>query len=274
VGQATRYLPWLVGAACICANFVARYLSDRYVKGGRVLSSGSPVPAWVSKLALAGFTGLIACSIWSITVAWWAPIPPLVAYFLFAPLVPSENSKAWQRGIDRFTKAEGSEFQRLCVATTMSALEDRELRETVHLMSSADQLVFMMAYACAVMWCLKRGMEGLLKAEDIESAIVAMRQYFAKHAWYQPKAFQEIWDKMQVVMPISMKTDHGPYPVADMITAANMAGYPISVSKITDIRFGMYVALRLGGLVPLGRSLAGGLTNSSAECQHQSLGQT
>ena len=153
----TGHLPWLAGAACICAYLGAQHLCNDFVRRQKILSTGSPIPGWVSYLSLVGFVGSMACGIWSFTISWWAPIPVLVAPFLLRPLVPSDNFNAWLRMVHHFKKAEGSEFQRLCVATAMSALEDRTLLHTVRQLSSADQLAFMMAYECAMMWCLKRG---------------------------------------------------------------------------------------------------------------------
>ncbi len=264
-----KYLPWLVGAACVCAYLVAQYLCNHYVRRQKILSTGSPIPGCVSYVSLTGFVGTILCCIWSLTITWWAPIPLLLALFFLRPFVPSENFSAWLRLVHHFEKAEGSDSQRVCIATAMSEIEDKSVQAQRLQLSETDQPIFMMTYECAVMWCLKRGMEDLLKPEETESVIVAMRRHFAKHAWYQPEPFQRIWSQMQVIMPRAiMKTDDAgcpPYPLAEMSIAAELAGYPLHISTLTDLRFGMHVGLRFGMLIGLGRSYAADFAEQTAK---------
>jgi hypothetical protein len=201
VQEIAKYLPWFVSAACVCAYLVAQYLCNHFVKRQKILRTGSPISDWVSYLSLTGLVGSILSSIWSFTIAWWAPIPLLLALFFLKLLIPSKNFDAWLRVVHHFGKAEGSEFQRICIATAMSEIEDKMVQAQRVQLSAKDQMIFMMTYECAVMWCLKRGMEDLAKPEKSDSAIAAMRQHFAKHAWYQPESFRRIWNQMQVTMP-------------------------------------------------------------------------
>jgi hypothetical protein len=101
VEHLTRYLPWLVGTACICLLTMARLLTNHYIKRRyqEILINGlmaGYVPQWVSTIFLIGFIGLIVCGFWSFTIAWWAPLLPLVAYFLQMVLVPSKILKIVQ----------------------------------------------------------------------------------------------------------------------------------------------------------------------------------
>jgi hypothetical protein len=152
-----------------------------------------------------------------------------------------------------FEQAEGLEFERVCIAAAMSAIEQKRLE-----LSPSDQAIFMIAYECAVMWFLTRAMQELLKPDEIESVVLAIKGHFAKHAWYETEAFEKIWNKMQIDMPVAIKPDDRcpPYPLAGMIMAVQGAGYPLDVNKLLSLKFGLYVGVRLGTLAGLGRSFA------------------
>jgi hypothetical protein len=156
-----------------------------------------------------------------------------------------------------FVAAEGSFLERLFIAAAMSAIEDDDVQRQRLKLSSEDQMVFMMTYECFVIWSLMRGMETVLKQEEVKSACFAMQRHFAKQAWYRPHVFEKIWDGMQVFMPMAMKYDdtHPPYPVAEMLMAADYAGCSLP-SIGTDFRFGIHVGLTMVILAEFGRQTA------------------
>jgi hypothetical protein len=137
----------------------------------------------------------------------------------------------------------------------MLELEDEKVREHRLLLSPEDQTVFMMSYECFVMWCLREGMQSLLNPGEIESGVMGMQGHFAKHAWYQPEAFEKIWDKMCIMMPKAMSLVP-PFPLAEMIMAVQAAGYSFEIVKLTSLQFGMYLGCKIPVLVELGRSFA------------------
>jgi hypothetical protein len=172
-----------------------------------------------------------------------------------------------KRQFDRHVaQAEGSDFERACIAAAMCEIEHERVDAQRAQLSKADQLVFMIAYECAAMWCIQHGMEDLLAPEATEFAINAIRRHFAEHAWYEPEPFQRIWDQMQVFMPTAMKTDEGgspPYPLAEMMLAAQKAGYWCDIAKLTDLAFGMHVGAALERLIGFGRYWARDAVNAA-----------
>src|SRR5207253_1379189 len=107
-----------------------------------------------------------------------------------------------------------------------------------------QQMNFMMAYECFVMWALKRGIEGIVTQREADSAIVAMQQHLAKHAWYRPEAFEKVWESMQETMPMGLRptVDGLIYPAAEMLMAARLAGFPYPL--ILDLDFGAHIVTR------------------------------
>jgi hypothetical protein len=93
-----------------------------------------------------------------------------------------------------------------------------------------------------------------------------MRRHFAEHAWYQLEPFEEIWDQIQLVMPRAMTTDERgspPYPLAEMLIAAQAAGYPLDKAKLTDLAFGMHVGAAVERLIGFGRYWARDAINAA-----------
>jgi hypothetical protein len=158
-----------------------------------------------------------------------------------------------------FLLAEGSESQRFAIAAAMSAIEEDLVERQRTKLSSEKQTVFMMTYECFVMWSIKRGMDAVLKSEQVTQVVVAMHQHFAKHAWYQPDAFERIWDQMQVLMPMALRPDDTGiiYPVTEMIEAANQAGYPLDHMIGADGEFGIHVVMEIGRLATVAKEMEG-----------------
>jgi hypothetical protein len=91
-----------------------------------------------------------------------------------------------------------------------------------------------------------------------------MQRHFAKQAIYRPQAFEKIWDKMQVVMPMAMNsTPDGapPYPAAEMLMAPTLAGYPLDPVNGADLEFGMFISFVVGDLARIARAQA--MSNSA-----------
>jgi hypothetical protein len=155
-----------------------------------------------------------------------------------------------------FAAAEGSNLQRSFIAIAMLAIEDDLVQEQRTNLAVNDQMIFMMTYECLVMWALRRGMATVLKREEFGSTLDAMHLHFARHAWYRPDAFEKIWNRMEVLMPLAMKPDDSGiiYPVAEMIEAANQAGYPLNPMIGARLKFGMHVGLEIGRLGDFARS--------------------
>jgi hypothetical protein len=150
-----------------------------------------------------------------------------------------------------FSAAEGSQIQRGCIAAAMVAIEEEPVQKQRNKLPAKDQIIFMMTYECFVMWAFKQGLEKVLKPADVGPVIVAMHRHFAKHAFYQPDAFAKIWDKMQVLMPKAMAPAAKGVicPAADMLRAANLAGYPLEPTIGADLEFGAFVSKAIGELV-------------------------
>jgi hypothetical protein len=126
------------------------------------------------------------------------PEPAHPGVHAVTPAPEPEYFQEAKRQFDRHVaQAEGSDFERAGIAAAMCELEHERVEAQRAQLSKADQLVFMMTYECAAMWCIRHGMEDLLKPEATESAVSAMERHFAEHAWYQPEPFQRIWHQMQ-----------------------------------------------------------------------------
>ena len=156
-----------------------------------------------------------------------------------------------------FATAKGSHFQRSLIAASMVEIEEEIVRRERERLPKEQQPVFMMTYECFVMWSLKRGFEAVIGAQETESAIETIRDHFATHAWYELGSFERIWASIQAEMPSSL-TPKGQfgiiYPIADMVVAANLAGFSFEVP--TDYVFGVHVIQRIKLLADFGRDLA------------------
>jgi hypothetical protein len=141
----------------------------------------------------------------------------------------------------------------------MMAIEAEEIAKQREKLTPDGQMTFMMAYECCMMWAIKSGMEKVLKPEEVQSAVLAMRRHLAKHGWYQPEPFEKIWAEMEILMPIAMSQGADappPYPVAQMLLAPNQAGYPLDLMMGTDLNFGFYVLLMIQQLADAAKSAA------------------
>jgi hypothetical protein len=155
---------------------------------------------------------------------------------------------AEKRGREIFAAAEGSYVERCSIVGLMMAIEADEIAEQRGKLKPDGQVVFMMAYECCMMWAIKTGMGKVLKPEEVQSGVHTMQRNLAKNRWYQPGAFERIWAQMEILMPIAMSTEPGappPYPVAEMLMAPNLAGYPIDPMVGSDMKFGIYVLLMM-----------------------------
>ncbi len=158
---------------------------------------------------------------------------------------------AEQRGREHFAAAEGSYVERCCIVGLMIAIEAEEIAKQREKLIPDSKMIFMMAYECCMMWAIKSGMETVLKPEEVRSAVVAMQRHLAKHGWYQRGAFEKIWSKIEVLMPMAMTVGAEPgapppYPLAEMLMAAEQAGYPLDLTGFDfDVRFGIYVLIMI-----------------------------
>jgi hypothetical protein len=141
-----------------------------------------------------------------------------------------------------FNGAQGSFLQRSCIASAMLAIENDQVQKQRANLTPDEQVVFMMTYECLVMWALKQGLNTLLKREEVDSTIIAIRDHFATHAWYRPKVFEKIWDRMQREMPSAMTPVEGlmTLPGVGLMMAAADCDYP--ATKIMDARFEIHLA--------------------------------
>jgi hypothetical protein len=157
------------------------------------------------------------------------------------------------RAAEIFAAAEGSEFERCAIVGLMTAIEADELAKHSATVKAEHEMNFLMAYECLMMWAIRSGMEKALPPKDIESAVLAMQRHIAKNGHYQAGAFEKIWDKMQAHMPWAMTQQPGgppPYPAADMLIAAKLAGYEIEAKtqEFFAVSFGVYVSLMMAKL--------------------------
>lgn len=166
-----------------------------------------------------------------------------VLEFFLAQMRDQEGEK---RGREIFAAAEGSYVERCSIVGLMMAIEGDEIAEQRGKLKPDGQIIFMMAYECCMMWAIKTGLGKVLKPEEVQSAVHTMQRHLAKNGWYQPAAFEKIWAQMEILMPIAMSTEPGappPYPVAEMLMAPNLAGYPIDPIVGSNMKFGIYVLL-------------------------------
>jgi hypothetical protein len=172
---------------------------------------------------------------------------------------PTPQEREVARLQHHFHLAEGSESQRFAVAAAMSAIERDLVQRQRQKLPPEDEFVFMMAYECFVMWAIKRGMDTVLQREEIESAIVAIHRHFAKHAWYRADDFEKIWDRMQALMPMALKTDGSAmvYPITEIILAANQAGFPLDLMICADMELGIHVVVEIGRLANVANEMKG-----------------
>ncbi len=201
---------------------------------------------------------------WSeeIWVSWGRPslISVVRREIIIAMLAWLRHRLAGRRAQARLSRhsagAQGSPIQRSCIAISMAAIADEIVRHECKKFPQDQQKVFMMTYECFVMWALKCGFESVVGITDTEDAIVGMRNYFAQNAWYESGSFEKIWASIQQLMPSSLtaKGQLGAiYPVAEMITAANLAGFPLAVP--TDYSFGAHVIQSIGRLTDAGHQI-------------------
>jgi len=123
--------------------------------------------------------------------------------------------------------AVGSSLQRSAIAVAMTAIEDELVQEERGRLSTSDQEVFMMVYECLVMWSQMRGFASAGIPERVQADVVAaMRDHFARHAWYAADDFKRIWDKTQEWMPSFVKPDKDGtiWPVAARVQISHAAG--------------------------------------------------
>jgi hypothetical protein len=156
-----------------------------------------------------------------------------------------------------FLLAEGSERQRFATAAAMYALESDIVQKQRKHLSSANEIVFMMTYECFVMWAIKLGIGRSSTFPDAKLILTAIHRHYAKHAWYRSGDFEKIWDKMQVLMPMALKSDASGMicPVAEMILAANQAGFPLDHIDFIDLEFGMHVCSEIGRLATVAKEM-------------------
>jgi hypothetical protein len=158
---------------------------------------------------------------------------------------------------------EGSFIERASVAGLMMAIEAEEVTKQRAQLTPDNQLIFMMGYECCMMWAIKSGVENVLRPEQVQSVVLAMKRHLAKQTWHQAEAFEKIWAQTEVMMPKAMNMCYGPdapppYPVAEMILALNQAGYPLPMVELTDIKFGMHMLGMMLNLTRASRSAAQG----------------
>ena len=150
-----------------------------------------------------------------------------------------------------FAVAEGRYIQRGCIAAAMTEIDDDLILKQLPHLPAEKQGIYVMTYACYVMWALKRGLEDALTPSEIEEVIVAMERHFAKNTWYQSDVFKRIWGQMKVVMPRATQengdaahTRCGPFPLAKIVysqrPAANLA------ASLKQLIGGVRVRLRCG----------------------------
>jgi hypothetical protein len=166
-----------------------------------------------------------------------------------------------RRGKKHFAAAEGSLEERCFIVALMLAIEAREVVKQTAKLTPNDQLIFMMGYECCMMWAIKSGMEKVVKPERVQSAVLAMKRHLAKHAWYESTAFEKIWARTDVMMPIGMNAAAGPdapppFPVAEMLISLNQAGYPLNSMNATNLHFGMQMFLTMVNLSRAAASIA------------------
>jgi hypothetical protein len=132
------------------------------------------------------------------------------------------------------------------IVAKMSPLSSDKFRAERDALLPDDQILFTVAYAACMMWAVKKGIERVLTPDAVESTVDAIRYPLAKQCWYSQLVFEKIFEKMQDVMPTAFgRVADGdcPYPLADMLTAVDLAGYQLSHSVGLDLRFGIYFAL-------------------------------
>jgi hypothetical protein len=156
-----------------------------------------------------------------------------------------------KRGREIFDQAEGSDVERIAIVGLMMALEADRVVEVRKKLKPDAQMIFMMAFECCMMWATKVGLQKAMKSEEVKSAVLAMRRHLRKHGWYQKGAFEKIWGQMEKVMPMAFnKAPDGlpPFPVAEMLMAPTLAGYPLDPMIGASLEFGMWVSLMMNGL--------------------------
>lgn len=152
-----------------------------------------------------------------------------------------------QPGREHLPPTEDSYLERCCIDGLMTAIEDKNVTKQWESLTPDSQMNFMIAYECCMMWAIRSGLEKVLKPEEVRSAVIAMRRHLAKHGWYERLAFKKMWAQMKLLMPFAMTISPQPdapppYPLAEMVEAANQAGYPFHLSGFDwDIKFGIHV---------------------------------
>ena len=200
-----KNLPWIIGTCFLCSIIVSK-LATNYCVNSRLsdfLAKGMQpgmIPKWVSLLYMVGHLGMVICGIWSFEIAWWLPFLLLVAYLLQMLTLPSALSDVLKHRAAQ-DLAQGSELHRNLITAAMSQIEATRVQDLRAKLSAEDQMRFMMAYECFVMWAINLGLQKVLNAEGIQAALRALYHHFEKHGWYRADAFEKIWAETEKEMP-------------------------------------------------------------------------
>lgn len=155
-----------------------------------------------------------------------------------------------------FSAAVGTFLERASIGIAMVALEDDYLSEKRMELSPEDQAIFMTSYASMVTWVLANEIRTVVAQPELTQIVDALQAYISTETWYRQDAFPKLWKEMQIFMPMAMNCDVGappPYPLADMLLAADAAGYPLSNKVRPSLKFGTYVLWRNTRLVDFAR---------------------
>jgi hypothetical protein len=98
--------------------------------------------------------------------------------------------------------ATGPSLHTGAIAVAMATLEDDLVKKQLSEIRSDQWDTFMMTYECIVMWAILRGFTLAGIPDRVQTGVVtAMRDHFARHAFYVPDQFQKLWDQTQKWMP-------------------------------------------------------------------------
>lgn len=81
------------------------------------------------------------------------------------------------------------------------------------------------------------------QATELEEIVASVKEQFATFDYYDSTVFEKIWQFTQKLMPMALqggRYSKTVYPIAHIIEAANLAGYPLPVMKLNH-EFGVHI---------------------------------
>jgi hypothetical protein len=204
------YAPWYWFAVVTLMVLVARLLTNRTLlqeqRFEESVASGIPVgvPKWVSLIAFGGFCGQVITVLWSFTIAWWAPVVPLVVSGIANTVFPSAAAMvAKTRGVIAHSlkvhensptndKETGAMDQSLST-TLVEDLESGPLFDATHSASNLDTTMFRTGYIVVIMFAIREALKDSMDANQLGIMLTRIKKSLVQRGFVDDTLFPRLW---------------------------------------------------------------------------------